>query len=291
MSELRTFNQAVALVTGAASGIGKAVSEELAARGAEVILADIDDAEAVAGGIRSRGGKATAVRLDVRDFAAFKSVVDRAVGEKGRLDYLFNNAGIAVAAEVQDHTLEAWRKIVDVNLMGVVHGVQAAYPGMIAQGFGHIVNTASTAGLLPSPGITSYTATKHAVVGLSRALRAEGAARGVRVSAVCPGPIRTPIISGGKHGVLLFKLPEAEQRKLIAELFEMLRPLDAGVFARRLLDQVARNRGIIVIPGWWKLMWWLDRLSPALSGWLARKGFEQMQRRLNERIAGMQARR
>jgi NAD(P)-dependent dehydrogenase (short-subunit alcohol dehydrogenase family) len=205
MDGLRTFDGAVAIVTGAASGIGKAIAETLAARGSAVVLTDIDqaDAEAAARQIRERGGRASAHHLDVTDAREFDEVMSETVGRLGRLDYVFNNAGIGVAGEVGEHTLEAWDRILDVNLKGVIHGIQFAYPVMLRQGFGHIVNTASMAGLATLPGSGSYTATKHAVVALSKVLRAEAWSRGIRVSVLCPGVIRTPILEGGRHGIFL----------------------------------------------------------------------------------------
>lgn len=282
MSGLRTYDRAVAIVTGGASGIGRAVAEELAARGAEVVLADIDaaDAEGVAAAIRERGGRASAQRLDVADAAAFRALVDATLARAGRLDWLFNNAGIAVAGEAHELTLEAWRKIVEVNVMGVVHGQLAAYPAMVRQGFGHIVNTASIAGLLATPGAAAYATTKHAVVGLSKSLRIEGAARGVRVSALCPGVIRTPILRGGRHGILLLNRPEAEQRELIAGLAERMRPLAPEAFARRLLDRLPRNPAVILIPGWWRLAWWLERWAPCLAERLAQAYYRKNLRQL-----------
>lgn len=273
---LRTFEGGVAIVTGAASGIGRALAHELARRGAEVLVTDIDlpDAERVAGEIRDQGGRASAMPVDVTNAAQVKAVVDHTFVEHGRLDYLFNNAGIAAFGAVAEHTPGAWRRIVEVNVMGVVHGVQAAYPRMLAQGHGHIVNIASTAGLLPSPGLASYSLSKHAVVGLSRALRAEARARGVRASVICPGVIRTPILDGGRHGVLLMEMSEQDQRYHIASFFERFRPMPVHVFARKALDRVARNQGIIIVPVWWRALWWLDRIAPGLSGFLAQRAFE-----------------
>jgi short-subunit dehydrogenase len=154
----------------------------------------------------------------------------------------------------------------DVNLRGVIHGVQAAYPIMLRQGFGHIVNTASMAGLLPTPLVVGYGATKHAVVGLSTSLRVEAAPAGVRVSVLCPGVIRTPaLIDGGKFGKLLQPVPQETQR----DLWEAQRPMDPNRFAEKALRAVARNRAIIIIPWWWRIVWWVNRLSPSLGLWLA----------------------
>jgi NAD(P)-dependent dehydrogenase (short-subunit alcohol dehydrogenase family) len=276
---LRTFDGGVAIVTGAASGIGRAISEGLAQRGCQVVLADIEfgDAEAAAAQIREKGGRASARHLDVSDFAAVSGLVIETMETFGRIDYIFNNAGIVVAGEAARYTIEAWQRIMAVNLGGVVNGVQAAYPAMIRQGFGHIVNTASMAGLVIGAGV-GYTATKYAVVALSRALRIEGEFRGVRVSVICPGTIRTPIMRGGKHGILLTPFPEEKQREIANEFNERSFPMDASIFARKALDQVARNRAIIIVPGWWKIFWWIERASPTLAAFLRRRDFERYRR-------------
>jgi NAD(P)-dependent dehydrogenase (short-subunit alcohol dehydrogenase family) len=259
---LRSFDGAVAIVTGGASGIGAALGRELARRGARVILADrqLEVASEVAKSINDTGGKAEAVELDVRDAIAFDAIVMLTIERYGRLDYLFNNAGIAIGGEIREYRLDDWRDVVDVNLMGVVHGVQAAYGRMIAQGFGHIVNTASVAGLLPSPFMGSYTTTKHAVVGLSRALRAEGARYGVRTSTLCPGVIRTPILTGGRFG----RMAQPMDPGLALKMWEQLRPIEPEEFARRALNLVAENRGIIIVPAWWRLICWLNGTASRL---------------------------
>lgn len=264
VEQLRTYQGAVAIVTGAASGIGRAVSEALAARGASVTLADRQTslAEEVALGIRSKGGKARAVELDVRDFAANERLVRETVEAEGRLDYMFNNAGIGIGGEVRLYSIDDWYQVLDVNLRGVVHGVHAAYPVMIRQGFGHIVNTASMAGLMPGPMVTSYCTTKHAVVGLSNSLRIEAAPLGVRVSVLCPGVIKTSILNqGGHYGKQLDPAGEEGLRRLL----ERFRPMAANRFADAALKQVAKNRAIIILPGWWRIFWWLNRLSPSLG--------------------------
>lgn len=244
---IRIFDGATAIVTGGASGIGRAIAEELAKHGCEVVLADlqIELAEEVASKIQGSGGTAQAVKVDVTDFPAMDKLVQTTVKRTGRLDYIFNNAGIGIGGSVDLYGIEDWNYIIDVNLRGVVNGIQAAYKIMVAQGFGHIVNTASMAGLMPGPGNTSYTMTKHGVVGLSTSLRAEAAQLGVRVSVVCPGVIRTPILEGGgKYGKMLVEIPPEQMRRM----WEKLKPMPPHIFAEKVLKAVAKNKAIIIFP-------------------------------------------
>jgi NADP-dependent 3-hydroxy acid dehydrogenase YdfG len=258
------------VVTGAASGIGRGLAEELARRNVFVVLADrqVELAGEVADGIRKRGGAAEAVALDVRDAARFREVVREAAAARGRLDYLFNNAGIGIGGETSACDVADFDDLIDVNLKGVVHGVLAAYPIFIAQGYGHIVNTASMAGLSPTPMVAGYTATKYAVVGFSRALRMEARRHGVRVSVVCPGLVRTPIWEGGRYG----RFKPGLDPKVLAARAERLGPVLPERFATRVLDAVERNRSVIVEPKRWRLAWYLERLSP----WLVDKIGERL---------------
>ena len=248
----------VAVITGGASGIGRALGEELAARGCAVVLADrqvelVHEAAAAIG--------AEAAELDVRDLDAFEALAGEVRDRHGRIDLLFNNAGIGVGGGMETYSAEDWDDVFDVNLRGVAHGVQSVYPAMIAQRSGHIVNTASIAGLLPFPWAGSYAASKHAVVGLTRTLRVEARRFGVRASVLCPGVIRTPILTGGRYGRT--KLGFADDQ--ILRVWERMRPIEPEAFARRALDGVLRNRAVIVVPGWFKAFWYLDRLAPPLS--------------------------
>jgi len=269
----------VALITGGASGIGAAFARELAGRGVEVVLADrqFELAGEVADAILQSGGEATAVELDVRDAEAFERVVDDTVARTGRIDYLFNNAGIGVGGTILGYTLPDWYDVFDVNLRGVAHGIQSVYPVMCRQGAGHIINTASVAGLLPTGEASSYAATKHAVVGLSKALRIEAKEHGVKVSALCPGVIRTPILTTGKYGRL--NLKEGAETKVM-ELWERLRPMDVDVFARKALRELERNKPIVIVPSFWKLFWLLERFSPSLSLWVWGKMYGQFRQEL-----------
>jgi NAD(P)-dependent dehydrogenase (short-subunit alcohol dehydrogenase family) len=259
------FQGRVAIVTGAASGIGRALAGALARRRATVVLADIDEAgvkdaaDALAVG---PPGRVSGVALDVTDAGAVAALVERTASDHGHLDFLFNNAGIAVGGPVSELTLAHWNRTIDVNLRGVVHGVVAAYPIMISQGHGHIVNTASLAGLVPSPMLTAYGMTKHGVVGLSESLRMEAAAHGVRVSVVCPGVIDTPLLDKGNPPDLPEVTHAPNARRLLTSMIGQAYP--AASLAEDVLDGVARNRPVIVTPRHARIPWRVYRISPRL---------------------------
>jgi NAD(P)-dependent dehydrogenase (short-subunit alcohol dehydrogenase family) len=279
---IRIFTDATAIVTGGASGIGRALAEALATRGCEVVLVDlqVESAQKVVSDIRASGGRATAAAVDVTDFSALEQIVQETVQRTGRLDYMFNNAGIGIVGDVNHYKIEDWNYILDVNLRGVVNGVQATYKIMTTQGFGHIVNTASLAGITSYPGMVSYTTTKYAVVGLSLSLRGEARGRGIRVSVLCPGFIRTAILDdGGKYGRTLVDL-SAEQRQFILEMIEKFKPMDPDLFAQKALNLVARDKAIIVLPTRYKLIWWINRFFPSLGMFLGRQSYQDSQKKL-----------
>jgi NAD(P)-dependent dehydrogenase (short-subunit alcohol dehydrogenase family) len=268
-AQRRHFEGKVAIVTGAASGIGKALATELVDRGATVVVADIagDASASVAEQLARRSGGAGAPRaitaaLDVTDAAAVNQLVGRTAADHGGLDLLFNNAGIGVGGEVRELSAAHWRRVIDVNLWSVINGVNAAYPLMIAQGRGHIVNTASLSGLLPSPMLVPYSTTKHAVVGLSVGLRMEADAHGVRVTVVCPGVIETPLLDKPIPEDLP---PVASMPNLRSMLTSLVgTPYPVASLASDVLDGVALNRPIIVTPFHARRAWALYRISPRL---------------------------
>lgn len=270
MGEIRTFQGSVSIVTGGASGIGRAIATELAQRGgAEIILADLqaDLAEQAAEDIRRAGARATVVALDVRDAGAVERMVSDAQRHSGRIDYVFNNAGTGVMGEAHHLEKRDWDLTIDVNVGGVVNVVRAVYPRLVAQGFGHLVNTASMAGLMGSPFISVYVATKHFVVGLSKSMRVEATRHGVRVTALCPGAVKTPLLTGGHLGGTVYEMSDAQKLKW----WGRFRPGDVGVFASETLDCVANNDAIIVLPKHNRIALALFRLIPGLEEKIASK--------------------
>src|SRR3954467_2379302 len=262
----------VAIVTGGGSGIGAAISRALGARGDTVIVADIDGASAqrVADDV---GG--SAAKVDVRDGAAVQALVDDTVAAHGRLDLIFNNAGIGVGGDATELTTAHWDRIIDINLRGVTNGVAAAYPVMAKQRSGHIINTASIAGLLAPPYLAPYVAVKHAVVGLSLSLRGEAKVYGVKVTAVVPGWTDTAILdSTGPDD--LPKASMSEQDGGVREAAEKMGKLyPPAALAKEVLEAIAKNKALLVTPAKFRLMWRLSRLSPtgfaALTSVLARR--------------------
>jgi len=268
----------VAIVTGGASGIGRALCDQLAATGAHVVVADIDgpEGERAAETIRQRGEQAEAVAVDVADSAQVEKLVDDTIARHGRLDFMFNNAGIAAVGELRDGNLDDFRRVVEVNLFGVVHGTMAAYRVMLRQGFGHIVNASSVTGLMPTPILSAYSTTKWAILGFSQAVRVEAAGLGVKVSVACPGLVRTQIAERNAF----WNVRKDEYLAWLPWQRWMLTPAQA---ARAILRGTARNKEIIIFPFSASLGWRVYRLWPALFAPLLHRtlaGFRRL--RLNE---------
>lgn len=287
----------VTLITGAASGIGRELAIQLARRGGRLILVDLDEAglaqtqasiesnnhlppslpsslpKIAPGNGASFTTMATtgvaqteAHRLDVGDAQAVASLVDDTVGKYGRLDAIYNVAGIAVLAEFDEMDAPLWRKIIDVNLVGVINGCQAAYPHMQRQHSGRIVNIASLAGLIPSTSLGAYSTTKAAVVMLSRVLRAEAQVHGVRVNVVCPSFVDSRIYENAIAPVFR----SGNMRAMIP-----LPILDTDKAVAMMLRGLARDQAVIVLPGYAKLVWLLARWFPSITGLFGRDAIKR----------------
>lgn len=191
-----SFRDRVAVVTGGASGIGRALCLALAAEGADVVIGDLDEAgmAETAAGVSRAGRRAIGVRTDVSRRADVEALADRAFAELGGAHVLCNNAGVAMWGGIESATHQDWEWAIGVNLWGVIHGIAAFVPRMIAQGQGgHVVNTASMAGLIASQGLGVYNTTKYAVVGLSETLQKDLRPYNIGVSVLCPMGVATAI--------------------------------------------------------------------------------------------------
>jgi NAD(P)-dependent dehydrogenase (short-subunit alcohol dehydrogenase family) len=190
-----------AVVTGAASGIGLAMTERFVGEGAKVVMADVEEAALVreATRLQQSGANVLAVLTDVTDPAQVENLRDQALAQYGAVHVVCNNAGVAPAGPMLTTTAKDWRWIVDVNVLGVAYGVVTFGPLFVEQGEGHIVNTASEAGLVTTPTLGMYCATKHAVVGLSESLYHELHPQGVGVSCLCPNLVKTSIFHSERN--------------------------------------------------------------------------------------------
>jgi len=259
---VKNLENKVVVLTGAASGIGRATALAFAKQGARLHLVDIDGPglEPV---LAEVGSTATAHVVDCSQSDAMLRLAADVYDEDGRTDVLINNAGVCCGGPVEKISLEDWRWITAVNYWGVVNGVHAFVPRMIEQGGGHIVNTASMAGLVGLPYVAPYCATKFAVVGLSEALSVELAFHDIHVTVICPGAVRTGVMQNAR-----LALPGEWRDRLISGLDK--RAADPDKIARKILNAVKRRRSFVIIGGEMRPLWMLRSLSVGLYQSVAR---------------------
>lgn len=234
------FDQKVALVFGGAKGIGAAVAQEFARRGSRVVVVDIDDqaAQRTAEVVQAAGGEALALRCDVRDSDAMAAVVVDAEQQMGEIDIVMNNVGVMIAGNPEDIPLSEWQRVMDLNLFPVVRSNEIFLPKMIARGSGHIVNTASFAGLYPyAANRMPYVVSKAAVLALTESLALYLLPKGIQVSCFCPGPVMTAIMDQVKNWS-----PEAVMRGPGTQFMPISAEQSAVILADGMCD------GRIVIP-------------------------------------------
>jgi NAD(P)-dependent dehydrogenase (short-subunit alcohol dehydrogenase family) len=246
------------VITGAGSGIGRATALRFARAGARLHLVDIAPAglAAVCTEAEASGARTTPHHVDCTDAAAMERLAATIYAEpEGRVDVLHNNAGVCLGGPIENISLEDWRWIVDVNLWGVVHGVRSFVPRMIAQGKGgHVVNTASMAGVIGLPFVAPYCATKFAVMGLSESLSAELARHGIHVSVICPGGTRTGVLANAR-----LELPERFSTWLTKAMARWAPDPDA--VARQVVEAVRAERSFVMTGVDLLPLWALRRLS------------------------------
>ncbi len=252
---MTSIDRKVALVTGASGGIGSAIATALEAGGATVRRADLD-------------GTGADMVLDVTDVAMVETVVGETVATHGRLDIVVTAAGVAVGGPMESVPLEEWQRVIDVNLWGTIHVIRAAYPVMIRQTGGHLALIASLSGLVGSPLLVPYSATKSAVVAIAAGLRPEATRHGIGVTAICPGPVDTRMLDdGGFRGAL----HGIDARRYLSNAVGP--PIAPERLAEATVRGITRNTAVVA-PGRARLLHLGARLSPGVTerilGWRMR---------------------
>ena len=242
---METFKDAVAVVTGGGSGIGRALALALARAGSRVVVADVDEGAmaAVAGEVKALGSAVLTVRTDVSDLGQVQALADRAWKAFGAVHVLCNNAGVAAWGGLEQATHRDWQWVLGVNLWGVIHGVETFVPRMIAGGErGHVVNTASMAGLIASQGLGVYNTSKYAVVGLSETLAKDLKPHGIGVSVLCPMGVETRIRESERNRPAALR-NEAAPAAAVELIGRYLAP---EAVAAMVLDAIRRNELYVI---------------------------------------------
>jgi len=287
---MKDFNDKVAAITGAASGMGRTLALELARRGCHLALSDIDTAGLATTASLARAANAavrvSTTRVDMADRAAVVAWADQAAAEFGRINLVFNNAGVALSATVENVPPQDFEWLMAINFWGVVWGTQAFLPHLRASGDGHVVNTSSLFGLLAMPLNGCYNASKFAVRGYTEALRLELELAGAPVSATCvhPGGVRTEIARSARmhasSAALLGRDPELAR----ADFDKMLDATSAESAALQILRAVERNQRRVLVG---RDAWWADKLVRLLGSWYQPLVVAGARRRI--RVAGRTA--
>jgi 3-oxoacyl-[acyl-carrier protein] reductase len=268
---MRVIRGKKALVTGAASGIGRALALALAQEGADLYLIDRDEAGLVAAAGEARGfGVAVATRIcDLSQPSEITATIQSLLSD-GVPDILVNNAGVAYYGATHDMTVEQWDRIIAVNLLAPIQLVRELMPALLAQDDAHILNICSIFGLVPLRKGAAYQTSKFGLVGLSAALRAEYG-RDIGVTALCPGFVRTALLE-------TFTTGDPGRPRPAVPAWLCTSPEKVAAVAIR---AIRRNKGVVVITPAARLLWWLARLSPDLLDWLTRQGWRGKRRKGN----------
>ncbi len=244
------------IITGAASGIGKALARLLNTKRARLYLLDLNEEglQQLATSLKRINPNVFTYSFDVSDYPSFVNFQQEFLKTETCPDYLFNNAGVGIGGEVKDFSIESWKKIIDANLYGTINGIQLFYPLMVENRKGHIVNISSLAGLAALPGEAPYVASKYAIQGLTEALEVEASFYDVKVTAVCPGVVRTPIYKTGQ--IIGFN------KKKVLRLWP--KGITAKACAEIILEGVAKEKRMIVITAFAKVVYFAKRFFSSL---------------------------
>ena len=248
------FKDAVVIITGGASGIGKALADQLGAQGARIIIADRDAIKGakVAEALVAKQQDAIYKQVDLVDIAATKILFDFVAETYGTIDYVFNDAGIFMGGEIRDTPIDRWHEVVRNNIFAVMNGAHFAYQVMLKQGHGSIINLGSAAGLFPVPAMGIYGSTKFAIVGLTLALRNEAKELGIKVSVVCPTIVDTPLYDTALYNKI-------DVKKLLRARKTLQQP---DITAQRIIQGVIKNRATIHTATSTKFAWLMFRIAP-----------------------------
>ncbi len=265
----------VAVITGAASGLGRGLALEMARRGAHIVAVDINPERLAetASLVEAEGSSCLVKITDVSNWEEMSAMADEVFGEMGQVDILVNNAGVAVGGELKDIAIDAIEWIVGINLMGEIYGTKLFLPPMIQRRQGYIVNVASLSALVLLPGHIAYTTTKHALHGFTQALWAECKRYGVGVSLVCPGAMKTNIIEGTRDFSRLKGSRRGSDKwgNLLDRVGK--EPEEA---ARTIIRAMEKKRFLVLIGAEAYLLYWLTRLSPGMMRHLVAMATERM---------------
>jgi 3-oxoacyl-[acyl-carrier protein] reductase len=268
---MRTIRGKKALVTGAASGIGRAIALDLARRGADLYLLDIHEANlfAVAAEARSYGVTVVVGLCDVSCSDEVSAQVAEVIKKWNALDILVNNAGVAYYGPTERMTAQQWQRLLAINLLAPIQFTRELLPTLLERPEAHIVNVCSIAGLVASGRLVAYHVSKYGLVGFSEALRAEFDRRGLGVTALCPGLVRTNIFQAAVNG-------REEKPMRIPPAWMCASP---EAVANRAVQAILKNRGLVVVTPMARFLWYFKRLSPSLLSWISGLGKRKKIRR------------
>lgn len=252
----------VVLITGGASGIGKEFALALSKKGSHVVILDINE-ESGKSTARECGEFASFYRLDVCNIDAYRDVIEQILADKGSIDVLFNNAGIGIAGEIYELDPELWDRIIDINIKGVLNGINLIYPLMVKNKSGVIINTSSLAGLGPVPLMAPYSMTKHAVVGLSNSLRLEAKSFGIQVNVLCPAAVETPILKAKNPSDLPSVTWVPDTVRYLSRLAG--KPYSLNRFVTEAIKEIEADKAVIVLPQRAKIGVLIGRLFPGVA--------------------------